>query len=76
MPAPKSLLSRKLRVDQALHAHNCQHVASHRIEKGNRRLKVPKGRSFEHFCVACALETLRMDIGRLERLISALDGSP
>ena len=72
MPAPKSLLSGKLTVDQAKKAHNCQHVASHRIQRGDKRLKVPKGRSFEHFCLACALKTIESDIAKLKALASTL----
>ena len=72
MPARKSLLSRKITIDRAKQAHNCQHVSSHRIHGGDRRLKVPKGRSFEHFCTTCALKIIQDDIARLERLASEL----
>ena len=73
MPASRSLLSGKLTVDSAKRGHNCQHVRSHRIEEGDRRLKVPKGRSFEHFCVACGLNIIQRDITKLRELLADLE---
>jgi len=61
-----------INIDQAQRAHNCQHNAAHRIEMGDRRLKLRVGRAFEHFCRDCALESLRQDVKRLEALIAEL----
>lgn len=75
MPRPKSLISGKVIVDVAKKAHNCQHIRSHRIVRGDRRLKVPSGRSYEHYCVDCALKFIRSDIARLEALANELTES-
>lgn len=53
MPRIKSLLIR-VEVDEAQRAHSCQANASHRFERGDRRLKVRNGRSWDHYCVVCA----------------------
>jgi hypothetical protein len=45
--AIKSLVTH-VEVDTAGKAHNCQAGAKHRIEKGDIRLKVRNGRSWDH----------------------------
>ena len=67
--AIKSLLVR-VAVDTAKHAHNCQASAKHRIEKGDVRLKVrnPNGRSWDHYCSACAGTIIARDLARLTAL--------
>jgi hypothetical protein len=67
MPRPKSILQR-VTVDIASRAHNCQHISSHRVDKGDKRLKVAVGRSYEHFCIACALQIIESDITKLLQL--------
>jgi hypothetical protein len=57
-----------MQVDRAQRAHNCQHNAAHRIQSGDKRLKVPKERSHEHYCVACAKSFIANGIARLEDL--------
>lgn len=74
MPRPKSLLPGKLQVDHAKQAHNCQNNSSHRIEKGYPRLKVPIGRSYEHYCASCALRFIARDIDTLNALAAELKG--
>ena len=71
MPRPKSIIQRA-EVDQAKHAHNCQHNSSHRIHMGDRRLRIRDGRSPEHYCVECALEIINRDILKLQRLAEQL----
>lgn len=73
MPRPKSLISGKVTVDKAKRAHNCQHNSRHRIQQGDTRLKVPKARSYEHYCAECGLKFLRADIEKLEGLSQALE---
>lgn len=73
MPRPKSLLTRSL-VDTALRGHKCQHNAHHLITRGDRRLKVWSGRSYEHYCVECALATIERDIEKLGELERQLRG--
>jgi hypothetical protein len=71
MPRPKSFLLR-LTVDQAGKAHNCQHNSSHRLQKGDVRLKVTEGRTDEHFCRECGLKFIDRDIAELQKLRAAL----
>jgi hypothetical protein len=61
-------------VDEVGHAHDCQHNKRHRLERGNRRLKVRKDRSYEHFCVTCALQIIQRDVERLHLLAMQLRG--
>jgi len=65
--ATKSLVLRVL-IDQALKAHNCQASKRHRIERGDRRLKVRNGRSWDHYCMSCAAVILSRDIEKLTTL--------
>ena len=73
MPRPKSLLKR-LVVDVAQRSHNCQHVPSHRIQQGDKRLKVTIDRTSEHYCAACALDSIDAGIRRLQELRRELLG--
>lgn len=65
--AIKSLVIR-LDIDRALNSHNCQANAKHRIHKGDRRLKVRNGRSWDHYCVSCAAVMLGLSIEKLTLL--------
>jgi hypothetical protein len=71
MARPKSIIQR-VEVDQAQRAHNCQHNSSHRIHRGDARLKVWNGRSPEHYCVACALAIIERDMAKLQKLAEQL----
>ncbi|PJE76763.1 hypothetical protein COV05_02775 [Candidatus Uhrbacteria bacterium CG10_big_fil_rev_8_21_14_0_10_48_16] len=72
MPRRKSILIRA-EIDIALKSHNCQHNKAHRISQGDKRLKIKSGRSWEHFCVACAKDILRDGVQRVEELIAQLE---
>lgn len=65
--ATKSLIIHA-EVDTAGKAHNCQASAKHRIEKGEVRLKVKKGRSWDHYCLACAKKIIGLDLEKLKAL--------
>jgi hypothetical protein len=65
----KSLIT-QLGVDTAGKAHNCQANASHRIEKGDVRLKVRNGRGWDHYCRHCAQTMIARDIEKLTLLHS------
>lgn len=67
MARRKSFLPR-LEIDVAGASHNCQHDKTHRIHKGDRRLKVTEGRDVEHFCISCALDSLSKDVETLQAL--------
>jgi hypothetical protein len=58
----------KTGVDFALKAHNCQANSRHRIERGDVRLKVRNGRSWDHYCRACAMNMIARDLQRLAGL--------
>jgi len=65
VPRIKSLVI-QVEIDQAKKAHNCQANDRHRVEKGDTRLKVRNGRSWDHYCVACAKVILQRDIAELQ----------
>ena len=65
--ATKSLVIR-VEVDKALKAHNCQGNRRHRLERGDKRLKVRNGRSWDHYCVICAGNIIQRDIVELQNL--------
>lgn len=67
MPRPKSIIQR-IEIDQAKKAHNCQHNQRHRVERGDRRLKVSSDRSAEYYCIACARGIIERDIATLRDL--------
>lgn len=67
MPRLKSLVV-QVATDQALRAHNCQANENHRIEKGDFRLKVRAGRSWDHYCVECAQKMIEAGIKKLNEL--------
>lgn len=62
--ALKSLIE-SVKIDVALRAHNCQANARHRVERGDIRLKVRNGRSWDHYCRECASKIITRDIARL-----------
>jgi hypothetical protein len=72
MPKPKSIIQR-VEVDQARRAHNCQHNQNHRLEQGDKRLKVWKQRSPENYCADCALQIIERDIAKLQELARQLE---
>jgi hypothetical protein len=67
MARPKSLVL-PLSVDQALKRHVCQNNNKHVIAKGDLRLKVAVGRSYEHYCVNCAKKFINQAIERLQEI--------
>lgn len=63
----KSLIV-QVEVDIAGKAHNCQANTKHRILKGDVRLKVRNGRSWDHYCRTCAVNIISTDIKKLTSL--------
>ena len=61
-----------VKIDQAARAHNCQASARHRIEKGDVRLKVKNGRSWDHYCLACAKTIVAKDVAALQDIQKTL----
>lgn len=60
-------------MDEAQRAHNCQGNSKHRIERGDKRLKVRKERSWDHYCLECAAVILRRDLETLKDMVSKMD---
>lgn len=75
MPRIRSLRIRA-EVDVAKKAHNCQANARHRIERGDKRLNIRNGRSWDRYCLDCARTIVRNDIAALEALARELDPGP
>ena len=67
MPRIKSLII-GVKIDVALKAHNCQASESHRIDKGDTRLKVRNRRGWDHYCKECAQKILSKDASHLIQL--------
>ena len=74
MARAKSLIIRT-EVDEALKSHNCQHSSKHRITKGERRLKVRNGRSWDHYCLECAKIMLNNDTQKLQELLKGVESA-
>jgi hypothetical protein len=72
---PKSFLP-QLIVEQAKNSHNCRFNKKHRITKGQRRLTAKEGRDVLHYCPACALHFLRLDIVTIQNTIAGLEAPP
>ncbi len=75
MPRIRSVVIR-IEVDEAKKAHNCQANASHRILKGDRRLKVRNRRSWDHYCLCCAAVIIGRDIVELQTLHGQCQAAP
>jgi hypothetical protein len=77
MAKPKSFLV-ALEIDEAERAHDCQHNSAHRLQKGDVRLRVKmkKGRGYENFCKACALDAIDRDTQRLRELRDRISKLP
>lgn len=67
MPRQKSIL-KKISVDKAMRTHSCQHVKTHRVQQGEKRLKLTVNRTHEHFCTQCALQIIHSDIEKLQKI--------
>lgn len=69
--ATKSLVIR-VEVDRALKAHDCQANPKHRLQRGDKRLKVRNGRSWDHYCASCGANIIQRDIAELQTLASEI----
>ena len=65
----------KTDVDVALKAHNCHGNSRHRIQRGDKRLKVRnEWGGWTHYCSECARTIFRRDMDALEALDSEFTG--
>jgi hypothetical protein len=71
MPRIRSLVTH-VEIDLALKSHDCQGNPKHRIARGDARLKVREGRSWDHYCLACAGTIIRRDIAALQGVADQL----
>lgn len=60
-------------IDQAGSSHDCRHDAKHRISKGEFRLKVQVGRSYQHYCLQCAERFLMKDLKVIDGLLKDIN---
>ena len=67
MPRIKSLVT-SAEVDTVLRAHNCQGNKQHRLNGGEKRLKVKNRRGWDYYCLECARAIVRRDIDKLQAL--------
>jgi hypothetical protein len=63
-----NFFSSEARVDDLQKANNCQANSSHRLERGESRLKVRKGRIWDHYCAVCVSLIIQRDIADLQTL--------
>ncbi len=63
----KSLVTR-VKIGTALRAHNCQANRQHRVLKGDTRLSVRNGRSWDNYCLECARKILANDLQKLQEI--------
>jgi hypothetical protein len=74
VPRIKSILL-QLEIDQAKIAHNCQANAKHRLQRGDTRLNVRNGRSWDRYCAACAKTIIERDIAELQKIQEKIQDS-
>jgi len=67
----KSVVTR-IEIDTVLRSHSCQADKRHRLERGDQRLKVRNGRSWDHYCATCARAILSNGIAKLRFLLERL----
>ncbi|MBN2435567.1 MAG: hypothetical protein JXK07_09920 [Spirochaetes bacterium] len=72
MPRPKSLL-KSFDFDNAKKAHNCQHNGKHRINAGDKRLKLKVNRTHEHYCLECAKKIIESDLLKLKSALEQIN---
>lgn len=68
---PSKSLIETSRFEHAERLHSCQANASHKIAKGDVRLKVKNNRSWDHYCEDCGTKILEQDIKKLSLLLES-----
>ncbi len=74
MARNKSFL-KKISIDTVIKSHNCAHDSSHRLNPGDKRLKLKQNRNHNHYCIICALKFIEIDISKLTKIKNGLSGN-
>jgi hypothetical protein len=64
---------KNISIDTAKKSHFCKHNKKHKINKGDKRLKLKESRASQYFCIECAKESLNKDINELNTLLTELE---
>ena len=72
MPSPRSVVQ-SLVVDVAEKKHYCSNNKRHIISRGEKRLKIKVGRSYQTYCVACGKKFIGNGLEALNVTLSQLD---
>jgi hypothetical protein len=72
---PRKSLVQRSEVDRVLKSHSCRANSRHRLQQGERRLKVHVDRSHVHYCATCALQIIAQDIAKLQALALEIRGA-
>jgi hypothetical protein len=72
MGKTKSFL-KNISIDTAKSSHSCKHNKKHKINKGDKRLKLKKNRAFQHFFFFFSKESLKKDISELNAFLIELE---
>jgi hypothetical protein len=68
----KSLV-KNVTVNKAVKSHNCKRDKEHRVQAGEKRLRVKEGRSTAHYCPECGTASILADITKLQNLQKELN---
>ena len=71
MSSPRSVIQ-SLVVDVAEKKHYCSHNKRHTINKGDKRLKIKVGRSYQTYCAPCGVKFIRNGIDSLRGTLGEL----
>ncbi|AIA75761.1 hypothetical protein FF32_13190 [Halomonas campaniensis] len=69
MARPKSLL-KNIYISEAKRQHSCKSSASHKIQKGDKRLSVKEGQNERNYCMGCGKKFLDSAIEELSKIRS------
>ena len=76
MPRIRSLIV-TMKIEMVKSSHDCQGNSAHRLVKGENRLAVKNGRTWDNYCLACGKRILESDAAKLAELLQAIGtGAP
>ncbi|WP_187970333.1 hypothetical protein [Aquibium microcysteis] len=71
MPRIKSLLT-TVEIGIVKKGHNCQGNATHRLQKGDRRMEVKNERSWDYYCLDCGVRILQRDAEKIKATLALI----